>query len=685
MKWIGIYVICHFLVQTASHEYGIQLDYERPHQHHHIYDQKQITPLVLMVDATNRLGFSILKQHTFNNNNNVAFSPCGLASVLIALFEGSDGHSSFEIHKALELPFDRDLVRVGYRDIHRRLRSYFYQNENVLSGLSLSQENVTIRTGYESILRFYGYDLAYPEEGNVGLVTTTQFNRREEDAPETTTSVQTTVRTIDTLTTTPRVFITSTAVSDATTVRTEPPSTQLSDDKVTEISSTTFTPTEKSTEVQVDTTTETFSETTARPTEPVKLTTTIRTTLPITTTPATTTPATTTIQTTTPTEIPTLPETTTTLPTIQTTYPPTEETTVSLTTEMMTTTLKPTHIFKFKPITTTQLPDPVTKRFYNVLTTLPPLPAVRSAVTDSTNIPNLLTTVPVPAPTAIQLNPSDISTNARFINLRNSKAFRVKKDAASYKSFIPLPPSSYGVPPDVNYFDPYFSYATPNPRDLYYPENNPVFIATKDFDYDDHHHDEIDHIFYLNPHDSIRVGYRVYNTILRYAYIPGIQASVLELPLDSENYSLLIMVPDQPVDDMVDILCSHLSPSLITIRASLRDNWIRTMIPKFHLRGNVVLTGDLMKMGIHDIFEPNKADFSPMTDEFGIYARHIEQSITINIRTHANNQLRRYAQQFFDPIKVPVNRPFVFAIVDNEMDLAIMVGRVLNPINSRIF
>lgn len=46
-------------------------------------------------------------------------------------------------------------------------------------------------------------------------------------------------------------------------------------------------------------------------------------------------------------------------------------------------------------------------------------------------------------------------------------------------------------------------------------------------------------------------------------------------------------------------------------------------------------------MGIHDIFEPNKADFSPMTDEFGVYARHIEQSITINIRTHANNQLRR--------------------------------------------
>lgn len=119
MKWIGIYVICHFLVQTASHEYGIQLDYERPH---HIYNQKQIAPSILMVDATNRLGFSILKHHTLNNHNNVAFSPCGLASVLVALFEGSDGHSSFEIYQALDIPFDRDLVRIGYRDIHRRLR-----------------------------------------------------------------------------------------------------------------------------------------------------------------------------------------------------------------------------------------------------------------------------------------------------------------------------------------------------------------------------------------------------------------------------------------------------------------------------------------------------------------------------------------------------------------------------------
>lgn len=46
-------------------------------------------------------------------------------------------------------------------------------------------------------------------------------------------------------------------------------------------------------------------------------------------------------------------------------------------------------------------------------------------------------------------------------------------------------------------------------------------------------------------------------------------------------------------------------------------------------------------MGVCDLFEPNRADFRPMTEEKGIYAKHIEQSINVNIRTHPINQLKR--------------------------------------------
>lgn len=43
-------------------------------------------------------------------------------SVLVALYEGSNGRSNIELKEALQFPTERDIIRVGVRDIHRRLR-----------------------------------------------------------------------------------------------------------------------------------------------------------------------------------------------------------------------------------------------------------------------------------------------------------------------------------------------------------------------------------------------------------------------------------------------------------------------------------------------------------------------------------------------------------------------------------
>jgi serine protease inhibitor len=83
---------------------------------------KKLQPVEVMVDATNHLGFKILDLHSNLNKNNIAFSPIGLMSVIVALYEGSGGRSKIELKEALDLPNERDIVRVGVRDIHRRLR-----------------------------------------------------------------------------------------------------------------------------------------------------------------------------------------------------------------------------------------------------------------------------------------------------------------------------------------------------------------------------------------------------------------------------------------------------------------------------------------------------------------------------------------------------------------------------------
>lgn len=94
----------------------------------------------IMVDITNRFAFSVMRVHTEKGfadaavfgrrggdvkHDNFVFSPCGLSSVLIALYEGATGQSAYEIYRAMRLPWDRDVVRVGIRDIHRRLRVSF--------------------------------------------------------------------------------------------------------------------------------------------------------------------------------------------------------------------------------------------------------------------------------------------------------------------------------------------------------------------------------------------------------------------------------------------------------------------------------------------------------------------------------------------------------------------------------
>lgn len=77
-------------------------------------------PVDVVTDIVNDLGVRILQQ--YSNLGNVAFSPIGVAFVLAALYEGSAGGGSHQIAEALALPHDRDITRIGFRDIHRRLR-----------------------------------------------------------------------------------------------------------------------------------------------------------------------------------------------------------------------------------------------------------------------------------------------------------------------------------------------------------------------------------------------------------------------------------------------------------------------------------------------------------------------------------------------------------------------------------
>uniref|UniRef100_A0ABD2WEF0 Serpin domain-containing protein n=2 Tax=Trichogramma kaykai TaxID=54128 RepID=A0ABD2WEF0_9HYME len=153
-------------------------------------------PVDVMADVINDLGVRILQQYV--DTGNVAFSPAGLGFILAALYEGTAGRGRQQIVDALALPRDRNVARMGMREIYMRLRSYL-NPDGFLGGLNLNRENTTLRDEYETILRFYGFDLSVDLSNITAISSTPYFGLKGSSATTLTpSSISTMPTTMDT-------------------------------------------------------------------------------------------------------------------------------------------------------------------------------------------------------------------------------------------------------------------------------------------------------------------------------------------------------------------------------------------------------------------------------------------------------------------------------------------------------
>ncbi|KAK9496997.1 hypothetical protein O3M35_012794 [Rhynocoris fuscipes] len=86
------------------------------------------------------------------------------------MYEGARGPTAAEIHNTLRLPWSRDITRIGFRDMHRYLKSYF-SNDGFLRGLVLSKSTVVLNRDYAKLLKFYGFDININENFPVSSTT----------------------------------------------------------------------------------------------------------------------------------------------------------------------------------------------------------------------------------------------------------------------------------------------------------------------------------------------------------------------------------------------------------------------------------------------------------------------------------------------------------------------------------
>lgn len=134
---------------------------------------------------------------------------------------------------------------------------------------------------------------------------------------------------------------------------------------------------------------------------------------------------------------------------------------------------------------------------------------------------------------------------------------------------------------------------SPRPSYSKYRHNN----HPKDL-FDNPNSDTVEHIFYISNHESVRVPFKIYDSVMKYAHVDSLEASVLEIDLDTEYYNLIIIVPDHldGLSDLTNKLRLHEASTLRRIRNAMEFFWVKTIVPKFNLKGNTILTNDLQNV-----------------------------------------------------------------------------------------
>ncbi|MEE1125831.1 MAG: serpin family protein [Acutalibacteraceae bacterium] len=142
--------------------------------------------------------------------------------------------------------------------------------------------------------------------------------------------------------------------------------------------------------------------------------------------------------------------------------------------------------------------------------------------------------------------------------------------------------------------------------------------------------------------------------------------------MPNEDVTLEKYVGDLTTENLLDLARSASPTSFTTVS-----------MPEFSVNNSTSIKDTLMSMGINDIFT-SKADFSKAFAE-DIFVDDFTQNVTITVNKNGistnivQEDIAKNNQKTKATLKL--DRPFLYAVIDNESNAPIIIGTVNNPSN----
>jgi serpin B len=186
--------------------------------------------------------------------------------------------------------------------------------------------------------------------------------------------------------------------------------------------------------------------------------------------------------------------------------------------------------------------------------------------------------------------------------------------------------------------------------------------------------------FYLLGGDKITVP--MMNQTESFGYAEGDDYQAVELPYDGSELSMVILLPKAGQFDSFEASMS--SQRVDSIVQNIEYRQVALSLPKFEYESSFSLKDTLSAMGMPDAFSAG-ADFSGMTGSPDLFIDEILHKAFVSVdeagteAAAATAVIMKLTAAPAEPIKITIDRPFIFLIRDIETGTILFVGRVLNP------
>ena len=151
------------------------------------------------------------------------------------------------------------------------------------------------------------------------------------------------------------------------------------------------------------------------------------------------------------------------------------------------------------------------------------------------------------------------------------------------------------------------------------------------------------------------------------------------------EYSFVTMLPKDSNVNIKDFVSKLSYDKYKEFIGSKTDIEVRTSMPEFKSDYEVSPVAILKELGIKDAFDANTADFRGIADT-GLYIEKIVHKTSVEVNKGGTKAAAATAILMTDGAvmepeefkEVYLNRPFVYAIVDNATDMPVFIGSLEN-------